>query len=113
MGRALHKAIKPSRFNELKDLFPNEKFLINCGRKWTDMVLQHDATGEDALRGWLVAAYAANIEKTSLESNASVLQEAYEKMSDTFPPFFSKLQAKGWHTDRFLDGTGSRFACSK
>lgn len=110
MGRALRKVVKPSKLRELKEIFPEEKFLLCPGSKWVDMVLENNATGEDALRGWLVAAYAAQIEKSSHVPSASALQEAYDKMNDVFYPFLSELQAKGWHTDRFLDGTGSRFA---
>ncbi|KAG7951108.1 hypothetical protein I3843_13G150300 [Carya illinoinensis] len=110
VGRALRKVVKPSKLHELKQIFPEEKFLLNRGNNWVDMVLTHDATAEDALRGWLVAAYASDMERSSHEPRAIVLQEAYEKMNDVFSPFLSELQAKGWHTDRFLDGTGSRFA---
>ncbi|KAE7997820.1 hypothetical protein FH972_002421 [Carpinus fangiana] len=110
VGRALHKAVKPSKLRELKQIFPEEKFILSREIKWVDMILEHDATAEDALRGWLVAAYAAHMEKSFREPNASILQEAYDKMNNAFSPFLSELQAKGWHTDRFLDGTGSRFA---
>lgn len=110
VGRALHMIVKPSKLRELKEIFPNEKFILNHGTRWTDMVLEHNATAEDALRGWLVAAYAANMEKSIHESRSNVLQQAYEKMNGVFSPFLSELQSKGWHTDRFLDGTGSRFA---
>ncbi|KAE9619370.1 hypothetical protein Lal_00047422 [Lupinus albus] len=110
VGRAVHKVIKPSRFVELKQMFPEEKFLLNRGDKCIDMVLEKDAVGEDALRGWLVAAYAAQIDKSSHALSAGTLQEAYERMNDVFPVFLNELQNKGWHTDRFLDGTGSRFA---
>ncbi|XP_059660357.1 protein root UVB sensitive 2, chloroplastic [Cornus florida] len=110
VGRSLRKIVKPSKVRELKEIFPEEKFFINRGTRWTDMVLEHSATGEDALRGWLVAAYAANLEKSVPEPTTAVLPEAYERMNDVFYPFLSELQAKGWHTDRFLDGTGSRFA---
>ncbi|CAJ1900996.1 unnamed protein product [Sphenostylis stenocarpa] len=111
VGNAMHKAIKPSRLLELKQVFSEEKFLLNFGHKCIDMVLEQDATGEDALRGWLVAAYAAQVESSSLhELSASVMHEAYEKMNAVFPVFLKELQNKGWHTDRFLDGTGSRFA---
>lgn len=110
VGKALHEVIKPSKLAELKQLFPKEKFLLNRGGKCIDMVLKQDASGEDALRGWLVAAFASQSESSSHELSASVLQEAYEKMNRVFPVFLKELQNKGWHTDRFLDGTGSRFA---
>lgn len=110
VGRALHRVVKPSKLRELKDIFPEEKFLLILGNKWTDMLLEHNATGEDALRGWLVAAYAASREKSSQQRSHSVLQDAYDKMNSVFDPFLSELQAKGWHTDQFLDGAGSRFA---
>lgn len=110
VGRALHEVIKPSKLVEMKQIFPGEKFVLNQSKKWVDMVLEHDASGEDALRGWLVAAYTTNIKEPSHEPTASVLLEAYEKMNDAFTPFLSELQAKGWYTDRFLDGAGSRFA---
>ncbi|KAK8674441.1 hypothetical protein V6N13_112732 [Hibiscus sabdariffa] len=110
VGRALHKVVKPSKLQEWKEIFPEEKFVLSPGNKWTDMLLEHNATGEDALRGWLVAAYAASMEKSFNEPRASLLQDAYDKMNSVFTPFLCELQAKGWHTDRFLDGTGSRFA---
>lgn len=111
VGKDVHKVIKPSRLLELKQVFPEEKFLLNFGNKCIDMVLEQDASGEDALRGWLVAAYAARTESSSHELSAtSVLHEAYEKMNGVFPVFLRELQNKGWHTDRFLDGTGSRFS---
>ncbi|KAM7258959.1 hypothetical protein ACFE04_014700 [Oxalis oulophora] len=110
VGRALHKAVKPSKFHEWKEMFPEEKFILVPGNKWTDMVLEDSATGEDALRGWLVAAYATNTKSSFHEAWPSAFQDAYEKINDTFTPLVSELQAKGWHTDRFLDGTGSRFA---
>lgn len=74
------------------------------------MVLEHDATGEDALRGWLVAAYAKSMTKIYNDPDDVILQDAYDKMNDVFGPFLSQVQAKGWYTDRFLDGTGTRFA---
>ncbi|XP_057423005.1 protein root UVB sensitive 2, chloroplastic-like isoform X2 [Lotus japonicus] len=110
VGRALHKAIKPSRLVELQQVFPGEKFLLNRENRCIDMVLEQDATGEDALRGWLVSAYAVQIDKSSHELSASVMLQACEKMNEVFPVFLKELQNKGWHTDRFMDGTGSRFA---
>ncbi|KAL3603498.1 hypothetical protein D5086_004357 [Populus alba] len=35
------------------------------GNKWIDLVLDQNATGEDALKGWLVAAYALSTKKFS------------------------------------------------
>ncbi|KAJ9169609.1 hypothetical protein P3X46_017778 [Hevea brasiliensis] len=110
VGRALHEVFTPTKLHEVKDIFPEEKFLLNRGNKWTDMVLEQNASGEDALRGWLVAAYAASMEKSSHESSNVVLQDAYLTMNSTVDSFLSELQAKGWHTDRFLDGAGSRYA---
>ncbi|ONH93294.1 hypothetical protein PRUPE_8G224000 [Prunus persica] len=110
VGRSFHKVIKPSKLDELKQRFPEEKFILSHGNKEVDMILEHSATGEDALRGWLVAGYAAHIEKSFGVPSSCALQEAYENMNDVYGPFVSELQAKGWHTDRFLDGTGSRFA---
>ncbi|XVE72939.1 hypothetical protein DITRI_Ditri11bG0077800 [Diplodiscus trichospermus] len=110
VGRALHKVVKPSKLHEWNEIFPEEKFVLSHGNKWTDMLLEHNATGEDALRGWLVAAYAASMQKSFHEPSANVMQDAYDKMNSMFTPFLSELRVKGWHTDRFLDGTGSRFA---
>ncbi|CAO2818788.1 unnamed protein product [Amaranthus hypochondriacus] len=109
VGRPLHRVSKPSKFRKWKEMFPEEKFVLSRGNKWTDIVLDQNATGEDALRGWLLAAYASNIEQSSDDLNPSCLIEAFEKMENVFPEFLSELQSKGWHTDRFLDGTGSRF----
>ncbi|KAL7598325.1 hypothetical protein Lser_V15G27103 [Lactuca serriola] len=101
VGRDLHKAMKPSRLKQVKEIFPDEKFVLSFENRWTDMVLEQNASGEDALRGWLVAAYAnQEVEK---------VEDAYEKMNVMMPELVSQLKAKGWHTDRFLDGTGSRY----
>ncbi|CAI9265545.1 unnamed protein product [Lactuca saligna] len=101
VGRDLHKAMKPSRLIKVKEIFPDEKFVLSFENRWTDMVLEQNASGEDALRGWLVAGYAnQEVEK---------LEDAYEKMNVMMPELVSQLKAKGWHTDRFLDGTGSRY----
>ncbi|KAJ6931328.1 protein root UVB sensitive 2 [Populus alba x Populus x berolinensis] len=110
VGQALHRAVRPSKLRELKEIFPGEKFILSPGNKWTDLVLEQNASGEDALRAWLVAAYASSMKKSYHESTSVTLQDAYEKMNSVFDPFLSELQAKGWHTDRFLDGTGSRFS---
>ncbi|KAL2510862.1 Protein root UVB sensitive 2 [Abeliophyllum distichum] len=110
VGKALHKVVKPSELHQIKRTFPEEKFILHLGSRWTDMVLEHNATGEDALRGWLVAAYAADIGKCFNASSEIVLRDAYERMNIVFSPFLSELHSKGWHTDRFLDGTGCRFS---
>ncbi|KAI3526611.1 hypothetical protein L1887_05868 [Cichorium endivia] len=101
VGRDLHKAMKPSKLKQLKEIFPDEKFVLSFENRWTDMVLEQNASGEDALRGWLVAAFA--------NREVEMLEDAYEKMNVVVPKLVSELRAKGWHTDRFLDGTGSRF----
>ncbi|KAL2333961.1 hypothetical protein Fmac_015174 [Flemingia macrophylla] len=59
VGKDVHKVIKPSRLVELKQVFPKEKFLLEFGGNCINMVLEQDASGEDAVRGWLVATYAA------------------------------------------------------
>ncbi|KAL3531236.1 hypothetical protein ACH5RR_010558 [Cinchona calisaya] len=55
-------------------------FLSRGARWWTDLILEHNATGEDALWGWLVAAYAADMEKSVDKPTVSILREAYERM---------------------------------
>ncbi|KAL8549769.1 hypothetical protein ACS0TY_008563 [Phlomoides rotata] len=109
VGSLLHKVMKPSELHRAKEKFPEEKFILNLGIKCTNMILDRNATGEDALRGWLVAGYAAEIKKSFKIPSENALEEAYRRMTDVFSPFLSELQAKGWHTDRFLDGTGCRF----
>lgn len=110
VGRSLEKVLKPSKLQKLRTAFPNEKFILSIGNKWTDMVLELDASGEDALRGWLVAAYASEMGKSVDDPINHVLGRAYEKMDSTFDSFVAELRVKGWHTDRFLDGGGSRLA---
>ncbi|XP_072989034.1 protein root UVB sensitive 2, chloroplastic [Typha latifolia] len=111
IGRPLREAVKkPQHFKELRDVFRKEKFLINRRNQRTYMVLEQSATGEDALRGWLVAAFASKMENSALGSEQAILHEAYEKMERVFPSFVSEVKTRGWHTDQFLDGNGSRFA---
>ncbi|GMH02343.1 hypothetical protein Nepgr_004182 [Nepenthes gracilis] len=112
VGRGLHKVVKPSELRNWKEMFPEEKFLICRGSKSTDLLLEHDATGQDALKGWLVAAYASSVEDSAHGSSHGVLNQAYEKMGTVFPWFLAELQNKGWHADRFLDGAASRFSLS-
>ncbi|KAJ0967588.1 hypothetical protein J5N97_024505 [Dioscorea zingiberensis] len=99
----------PSKIEELREIFPKEKFLISQKNKKTHMILEHSATGEDALRGWLVAAFTAEMEKSGSTSRM-VMKAAYEKMETLFPMFLSELKTRGWHTEQFLDGNGCRFA---
>ncbi|KAL2327923.1 hypothetical protein Fmac_021350 [Flemingia macrophylla] len=63
VGKDVHKVIKPSRLVELKQVFPKEKFLLEFGGNCINMMLEQDASGEDAVRGWLVAAYAAQVQE--------------------------------------------------
>ncbi|WOL04086.1 protein root UVB sensitive 2, chloroplastic [Canna indica] len=108
VGQPLRKvAKKPSTLKELRDMFPDEKFLINRKEKQTYMVLEQSASGEDALRGWLVAALAADMENSG---RGPALNAAFEKMDEIFPSFLSELKMRGWHTDQFLDGNGRRYA---
>ncbi|KAG0482954.1 hypothetical protein HPP92_011038 [Vanilla planifolia] len=72
------------------------------------MMLENSASGEDALRGWLVAAFAADKALIGL-SELDVLVAAHRKMEKVIPCFLSEVKARGWHTDQFLDGNGSSF----
>jgi len=108
VGRALHNVIKPSKLLELKQIFSREQFLLNGDNRCIDMVLEQDAIGEDALRGWLVAAYAVQFYKSSHELSNSTPLQAYEKMNEVFHVFLKESECKGWHTDRFVDGNESQ-----
>ena len=77
------------------------------------MVLEQSASGEDALRGWLVAAFASEMERSGMGLRDAALNEAYEKMDRVFPTFVSEVRSRGWYTDQFLDGNGSRIAFAK
>ncbi|XP_042379499.1 protein root UVB sensitive 2, chloroplastic-like isoform X1 [Zingiber officinale] len=111
VGQPLKKVVKNlSTLKELRDIFPSEKFLINRQDKLTYMSLEQSASGEDALRGWLVAAFADAMEKSGHGSGSPVLYAAYEKMESVFPTFLSEVKMRGWHTDQFLDGNGKRYA---
>lgn len=110
VGRPFHKVVQsPSKFELLRALFPGEKFLIQRKNKHTAMILESNAGGEDALRGWLVAAFYKETESAGV-SEAEVMGAAYKKMEKIFPSFLSEVKSRGWHTDQFLDGNGSRFA---
>lgn len=111
VGQPLRKVVKsPCKLEELREIFPNEKFLISSRNEHTDMILEYNASGEDALRGWLVAAFAAEMVQSVGGSKQAFMTSAYEKMESVFPSFISEVKKKGWHTDRFLDGLGSRYA---
>ncbi|CAA7390483.1 unnamed protein product [Spirodela intermedia] len=111
VGRPLHRIFKgPSKLKQAREMFPKEKFLISCEGELTDMILEHGASGEDALRGWLVAACAASMEKSGGGPREAAMAKAHQRMEALFPLFISQVRARGWHTDRFLDGRGCRFS---
>ncbi|ONK57377.1 uncharacterized protein A4U43_C10F19460 [Asparagus officinalis] len=111
VGQPLRKIVEnPSKLEELREIIPNEKFIISRKTKHTDMILEHGASGEDALRGWLMAAFAAEMQKSSAGPKRDVMGLAHEQMESVFPSFISEVKKRGWHTDRFLDGLGSRYA---
>ncbi|KAK8955193.1 hypothetical protein KSP40_PGU020219 [Platanthera guangdongensis] len=112
VGQPLRKVVKSaSKLEALRALFPGEKFVIRRSRKRIDMILEKSANGEDALRGWLVAAYSRENELAAgVVEEEEVVGGAYRKMEKVFPAFISEVKSRGWHTDQFLDGNGSRFA---
>lgn len=108
VGRALHKDLKPSQVQKLKEGFVEEKGSIESEAKHG--LIWHDATGEDCQCG-LVEAYAKSMTKIYDDPGDIILQDVYDKMNDVFNPFLSQDQAKkGRHTNIFLDGTGREFA---
>ena len=113
IGQPLRRVLCPGLVEQLRATFPNEKFLLNQKSNKTYMVLEQSASGEDALRGWLVAAFASEIERSGMGSRGAALNEAYEKMERVFPTFVSEVRSRGWYTDQFLDGNGSRIAFAK
>ncbi|KAL6652379.1 hypothetical protein ACP70R_011304 [Stipagrostis hirtigluma subsp. patula] len=113
IGQPLRRVLSPRLVEQSKAIFPNERFLLSPKSNKTYMVLEQSATGEDALRGWLVAAFASEMERSGVGSRDSILNEAYEKMEKVFPMFVSEVKARGWYTDQFLDGNGSRIAFDK
>ncbi|XP_031398976.1 protein root UVB sensitive 2, chloroplastic [Punica granatum] len=110
VGRPLRDVLRPSKLYKWKEILPDEKFVLSQGEKWVDMVLEQDATGADALKGWLVAAYSVRMGNSSPDLRPEIVQEAYEKVNQVFTSFLEELHNRGWHTDRFLDGTGVRFS---
>lgn len=116
VGTPLQRALgKPSKLADLKRQFQNEKFLLNVGEHSTDMVLHQKATGEDAVKGWLLAAnlakYSNQIERDNLSTAVvygPVLEKAYEETERHLPEFLAGLRAHGWHTHLFLEGSGVR-----
>ncbi|BBN01660.1 hypothetical protein MPTK1_2g09220 [Marchantia polymorpha subsp. ruderalis] len=123
VGASLLKTVsKPSVLSELKKSFGNERFLLNFSDQRTDLVLHQSATGEDAVRGWLLAAYACQLaHKTDQRSDghgddshgfglkkAAALRDAYEKTEQSLPALLEGLRENGWHTHLFLEGSGYR-----
>lgn len=111
VGAPLCKAlVKPSKLLELKQMFRKERFLLNFHDQCTDLVLHQSATGEDAVRGWLLAACTAKLASTpeSPERMSAALDQAYAQVDNLLPSFLSGLKDKGWHTHLFLEGSGIR-----
>ncbi|PWZ39099.1 Protein root UVB sensitive 2, chloroplastic [Zea mays] len=114
IGQPLRKVFSPRLVEQLRATFPGEKFLLSQKSNRTYMVLERSASGEDALRGWLVAAFASEMERSGAGSrDGAVLSEAYEKMERVFPTFVSEVRSRGWYTDQFLDGNCSRVSFAK
>uniref|UniRef100_A0ACD5UTN5 Uncharacterized protein n=1 Tax=Avena sativa TaxID=4498 RepID=A0ACD5UTN5_AVESA len=113
VGQPLRRVLSPGRVEQLRATFPKEKFLLSPKGGKTYMVLEQSATGEDALRGWLVAAFASEMERSGVGSRDTVLSEAYQKMESVFPVFVSEVKSRGWYTGQFLDGNHSRIAYVK
>ncbi|ONM15975.1 Protein root UVB sensitive 2 chloroplastic [Zea mays] len=114
IGQPLRKVFSPRLVEQLRATFPGEKFLLSQKSNRTYMVLERSASGEDALRGWLVAAFASEMERSGAGSrDDAVLSEAYEKMERVFPTFVSEVRSRGWYTDQFLDGNCSRVSFAK
>ncbi|KAM3388402.1 hypothetical protein ACQJBY_010899 [Aegilops geniculata] len=113
VGQPLRRVLSPRRVEELRSTFPNEKFLLTQKSDKAYMVLEQSATGEDALRGWLVAAFASEMERSGAGPRDTVLNDAYQKMESVFPVFVSEVKSRGWYTGQFLDGNHSRIAYAK
>lgn len=122
VGTSLMRVIsKPSELAHLKSQLPDERFLLKFSDRTTDLVLHQAANGEDAIRGWLMAAYAHKFacqsgsqthglvgEKGFGLRKASLLKEAYEQTEKVLPAFLEGLREQGWHTELFLGGSGYR-----
>ncbi|KAJ3680208.1 hypothetical protein LUZ60_016486 [Juncus effusus] len=109
VGKPLHESLNPKTLPQLTQIFSDEKFLVSKKGSNRYLVLESSATGEDALRGWLVAAFCDEVERGSDEDKMEVLVEARERMRRVFPSFVSGVKGRGWHVDQFLDGNGTRF----
>ncbi|KAH7293301.1 hypothetical protein KP509_28G019600 [Ceratopteris richardii] len=111
-----HACGKPSVLKGLQGRFQGERFLLSLQDNQTNLVIHHTATGEDVVRGWLLAAYTAKIagsKHNQYEHGFGVLklealEEAYGHLKADFPVLISGLKERGWHTDLFLEGSGVR-----
>jgi hypothetical protein len=103
---------KPSVMAELKQRFNGEQFLLHFGDQATDMVLHQKATGEDAVRGWLLATHVSRLCKERKFQDADVygklLEKAYDETERSLPDLISGLREHGWHSHLFLEGSGVR-----
>ncbi|GJN27034.1 hypothetical protein PR202_gb15012 [Eleusine coracana subsp. coracana] len=95
IGQPLHQILSPRLVEQLRETFPNEKFLLHQRSNKRYMVLEQSASGEDALRGWLVAAFASEMERSGISSRDTVLNEAYEKMERVSPRLYQKSGVEG------------------
>lgn len=76
IGQPLRRVLSPQCVEQLRATFPKE-------------------------RGWLVAAFASEMERSGVGSRDTVLNEAYERMESVFPMFVSD-RSRGWYTDQFF-----------
>ncbi|EFJ36852.1 hypothetical protein SELMODRAFT_77235 [Selaginella moellendorffii] len=91
--------IPSGKIRELKHRFQSERFLLDFHETSTEMVLHHSASGEDVVRGWLLAACS---------SKEASLSDAYSRVDKMLPEFLSQLKSRGWQTQLFLHGSAAR-----
>ncbi|KAJ7567252.1 hypothetical protein O6H91_02G139000 [Diphasiastrum complanatum] len=121
-GGSLRRILrKPSHLEQLKRKFENEKFLLNFNDNTTDLLMHQSASGEDVIRGWLLAACVTKLAGKEVDSQIissstskvasqkqDVLDRAYELMESLLPSLLNGLKEKGWRTHLFLEGSGTR-----
>ena len=113
VGAPLQSSVgQPSVMAELKRKFQGEQFLLRFGEQATDMILHQKATGEDAVRGWLLATHVSRLCKgrkfEDIDVYGKLLEKAYDETERSLPEFISGLREHGWYSHLFLEGSGVR-----
>ncbi|KAK9140618.1 hypothetical protein Scep_010299 [Stephania cephalantha] len=106
IGKALHKVVKPSKFHELREMFPNEKRLVFCKNTRCRMNGESSMSIESPLRSTSVAAVSE--EFFSIQVKFKVLLQTFKRVKQVLCTHLKVVRTRTLYVDqRDDDGVNS------